>query len=219
MPRDASITFIVGRRGSGKTTQAELRLRRERRVVVFAPILGDYQRGFAQLRSLRGVKDHMRRNWQRGFRIAYRPPERLELVDVLDQLAELLRKVQRPYADGRAAQQLTLAVDEANLAFPPSRPGQSGQAFKWACLQGRHYGINIVAITQRPTLVDPSLRDNADEWLVFPLGGDNALGVVLQAVGRRHAEAIRALSNHHYLEFADGQVSAGLNPRISPVTE
>jgi len=213
MPRDASITFIVGRRGSGKTTQAEHRLRSCGRLIVFAPIRSDFRRGYTQVKTLRGLLAHLQRNWQRGFRLAYRPPAAADLTVPLDRLARLVLQVQQPYADERETRQVTLAVDEANLGFPHHRD-PTLKAFAFAVLQGRHYGVNIVGITQRPTQVDPILRDNADRWIVFPLGGDRALDSVLAAVGRRHADAIRRLTNHQFLEFADGEVRAGRNPPL-----
>ena len=216
MAHDASITLLVGRRGGGKSTQLEHRLRGNRRLITFAPILRDFRHGYVQAHGLAEVGRIMRRNWRsrKGFRIAYRPPDdELSTIKALHGLSMLLRQVQAPYMADLDDRQITLAVDEANLSFPHHRPrGLDG--FKWAILQGRHAGINIFAATQRPTLVHPDLRDNADRWIVFPVGGDQALSTVLQAVGRHHADAIRALPNHHFIEFADGHARPGKNPPL-----
>lgn len=211
---DASITFIVGRRGSGKSTWLQAALAADRRLIVFAPILRDFRDGFIQVDSLKGLVSAMRRCWntKKGFRIAYRPPQDdAGIVQALHDVAMVLRRVQQPYAEDRDSRQITLAVDEANLSFPHSRPkGLDG--FKWAILQGRHWGINIFAATQRPTLVHPDLRDNAERWIVFPLSGDAALATVFQAVGRTHESDLRTLENHRYIEFKDGRAVKGQNP-------
>lgn len=214
MPQDAGITFIVGRRGSGKTTKLELLLKGNRRCIVFAPIRRDFRAGFLQTDSLATVKRIMRRRWNdpRGFRIAYRPPDG-KCMAGLHHLSVMLRGIQKPYELDQDTRQITLAVDEANLGFPHSRPtGMDG--FKFAILQGRHSGINIIAATQRPALVSPDLRDNADELYIFALGGDNSIARVVEVTGSQYKEPIRQLANHQYLHYADGVATMGENPPL-----
>lgn len=182
-------------------------LKDNRRLIAFAPIMRDFRAGYVQVSSIKALLKALQKRWETGFRIAYRPSEGDEIAE-LHRVALLLKGAQAPYAHDRDNRQITLAVDEINLSFPHSRPaGIDG--FKWAILQGRHWGINIVAATQRPQLVHPDLRDNADTWIVFALGGDQALSAVLAAHGRAHAEPLRALPNYHFIAFSDGAARPG----------
>ena len=211
MKHDAGVTFITGRRGSGKTTWLTNALKTEGRVIVFSPIERDFRKGFDQVSDLRGLTAVLRRKWGRGFRVKYTPPETdAGMVKALHELTLLVRALQEPYAQDRDRRQITIAVDEANQAFPHHRPpGMDG--FRWALLQGRNWGINIYAATQRPTLVHPDLRDNAERLIVFALMGDNALQAVTAAVGREHTDAIRKLENHQYIAFENGRATRGTN--------
>lgn len=214
MAHDASIIFLVGRRNSGKSTRLEILLKDNRRCIVFAPIRRDFRKGFLQTDSLASVKRIMRRRWNdpRGFRIAYRPPDG-KCIAGLHHLSVMLRGIQKPYELDEDTRQITLAVDEANLAFPHSRPaGMDG--FKFAILQGRHSGINIIAATQRPALVAPDLRDNADEMYIFALGGDSSIARVVEVTGSQYKEAIRCLELHTFLHFNNGVATMGKNPPL-----
>ena len=214
---DVGVTYIVGRRNSGKSTLLETILKRHKRLIVLTAVPRDFQKGFSQAATLVEVVKLARRGWntRAGFRICYRPLEtdmsRLPLC--LSRLAELLRSMQVDYSLGHDPRKIKIAVDEANLFFPHHRP-KGCDGFRWAVLQGRHWGLDIVAATQRPQLVAPDLRDNAEEWIVFPLGGDAALRATLDAVGSHHKPTIQALANHHFVRFRDGQTDPGQNPPL-----
>ena len=215
MIRDATVTAVYGRRGGGKTTWLERELRPCRRLIAMTPVLDDFTgRGYQQAGSLKQVLQLLARRWSTGFRIVFRPPvENDAPIERLHGLASLVRQVQRPYAEGRDRRQITLAADELNLAYPHSRP-RGLDAFTWAVLQGRHWGVNVVGAAQRPTDVDPKFRGNCDRTICFPLADDRSVKAVTDVYGTRHREALQALTNHHFLELRDGLATPGKNPPL-----
>lgn len=206
--KDAEIAFVVGRRGSGKSTRVAQLIRPVRRVVAFDPI-AEY--GGIRCERIGDVRKALAANWGRGFRVSYVPPANYEM-QAADELSRLLQRAQQPYFDGRDDRQITLVLEEADLAYPSS--GKAPGALKALCLRGRHYGINIVAVSQRPTLVHPTLRGNARSWYVLPLDYDDDRREVLAKAGRQYADQLRTLQPHNFFHIRDGAVEAGKNPPL-----
>ncbi len=72
-------------------------------------------------------------------------------------------------------------------------------------LQGRHAGVEIIGVTQRPALVSADFRGNVIETYCFALAFDEDQRVM----GRRYAPSIAALAGHKYLHFRDGAMIEG----------
>lgn len=210
MDKNAGVTFICGRRGSGKTTLAKAEIGPACRVVVFDPI-GEYQHeGFTVAQSLGDVLAAIKRGRAAGFRVAYQPGVKESLVAELHGLAMLLWEVQKPYFEGRDTRELTLLVDEMNLSYPNAIPNKLS-GFTRLVLQGRHAGINLIGISQRPALVNTNFRDNATKTYVLPLGDHNSISTILSIIGRRNETRILELTPHHWLLWQDGRLSNGEN--------
>jgi hypothetical protein len=206
MIKDARCIAVYGRRGSGKTTLVQRLLVGCDRVVVFDP-LGQYAREFrwSGAVSLGALHLQVRAGWERGFRIALTPSG--DFAAELHRLSVYLWAVQEPYDLGRDHRKLTLVVEEANLSMPVARLPGDMQGFLRLVLQGRHRGIEIIGVTQRPALVSADFRGNVAETCVFGLGFEDDCRLF-----RRHAEAVAALPAHSYLRFVDGRVEPGKNP-------
>ena len=215
MTKDASVTGVYGRRGSGKTTWLERELKPCRRLIAVTPIVDDFTgRTYQHVATMGELVTVLRHRWngRAGFRIVYRPEiEDDAMVERLHTLSKIVRKVQQPYAERRDSRQITLAVDELNLAYPHSPP-RGLDAFTWSVLQGRHWGVNVYGATQRPTDVNPKFRGNCDRVICFPLADDRSIKAVTDVAGSRHKEALQALENHRYLELVNGAATAGRNP-------
>jgi hypothetical protein len=208
--KDAKCTAVYGRRGSGKSTLVKGLIRHCRRLVVFDP-MGEYARlpGFRGAATVREIQAGLARAWDRGFRLALVPERNHEMA--LHALSDLLWKVQVQYDAGRDDRKITLVVEEMNLGFPnrPTRPGRD--AFQRLILQGRHRGIEIIGVTQRPALVSPNFRSNTAESYFFALEDEADINIVMRKIGRARAAEYRALPNHTYLHVAGGQVIKGRN--------
>jgi DNA helicase HerA-like ATPase len=212
MNKQAQLTAIFGARGSGKSTLARRLIGSAERVIFFDPI-GDHARelGIPQARGLDRLAERMR--GRASFRLAFHPPPGRE-IEALDHLSRLvLDRVQKPYFEGRSAREILLVVEEINLAYcAPLDP--DWPSFTRVCLQGRHYGVNVIGITQRPKLVHPNFRDNAAETYILRLEGADDRQAVISRIGREHAETINRLGDHEWIRVHKGQVEQGRNPPI-----
>ena len=207
---DPIVTAIYGRRGSGKTTRAKALIKNEKRVVVFDPI-GEYGqgRGVVHVDSVAGVRDAMAKRWRSGFRIAYTP--QVDLPGRLHALSLLLWDAQAPYRQRREGRPLTLVVDEANMAYPSTKLPVARQGMMRLVLQGRHAGIGIIAVTQRPALVSTDLRGNAAVIYAFALPVGHDVAAVAATVGRPIAAQLPDLPDHVYLRWESGRVTRSRN--------
>lgn len=208
MIKDAEIAFVCGRRGSGKSTRIKALLGQARRVVVVDPQNEYKDEGFTPFKTWREIRTSIRRRKGKAFRLA------LVTTDP-DQVEGLIREVLRPMQSGyeRHGQKVTLLIEEANLFYHPKHADQRPEITA-AILQGRHWGCEIVAVTQRPTLVHPNLRGGARTWSVFALDYDNDRREILARAGRQYADELRQLPPHTYLELRDGQVERKENPPL-----
>lgn len=209
MKHDAKCAFIVGKRGAGKTTLLTALLKTNKRHIVTTTVPRDFKRGYIQCRSLNDIKAALKKNWNKGFKICFRMEHEAGDFDGpikdLHDLSLFIQKVQDNYVKDIDSRRITLAVDEVTRQFPHNRPkGMDG--FRTLILEGRNWGVNLVAATQRPTLIPPDFRDNVDDLFVLAVGGDNALEKVSEYVGREHKETVRALPKYRYLHFNDGQL-------------
>lgn len=210
MKKNAEIVAVFGRRGSGKSTLTRELLMRHARIVVFDPI-GDYARmpgfkGCAHVGELATALNRSR--GARGFKLAYTPPAGRE-AEALHHVAEMLWQLQRGYFEERDAREAMLVVEEMDLSFPANGLRAELGGFKRAILQGRHAGINIVGVTQRPALVSPTLRSNARRSYIFALADHVDYAAMGRQIGPEHVAELRALKPFHYLMFEDGQLTRG----------
>ena len=208
MRKDARCTAVYGRRGSGKTTLVKGLIKSSDRLVVFDP-MGEYARapGFRRAVSVAGVLVHLKSGWGRGFRIAYDAGG--AYINRLHSLSLLLWQAQEPYDRGADRRKLTLVVEEMNLGYPASGLPRGQDAFTRLVLQGRHRGIEVVGVTQRPALVSANFRSNVAETYVFPLEDEIDVAVILKKIGRAREADLRALRDFTYLRLAQGRVEAG----------
>lgn len=210
---DARCIFVAGRRGSGKTTFTRHAVEGAPRVVAFDPI-GQYGRefGWPMAASLAELHELLGRCWRS-------PPWHVALTVAGDYPAELHRlaiylwHAQQPYERHRDRKKLVLVVEEMNLSVPVHALPSDQRGFMRLVLQGRHRGIEIIGVTQRPALVSADFRSSAAETVLFPLGIEDH-----GHLGARYRAELSSLTPHHYLRVADGSVSRGENPpfRSSP---
>lgn len=207
MQKDASLTLITGRRGSGKSTRAKAMTKGKPKVVVFDP-LDEYTGGkIVKCYSLPEVGRAIRRLYGRGFAISYVPSAGGE-AECLHRLTSALWQVQSPYEDGRDARKLTLVVEEMDLSFPSHKIPTEFSGMSNIVNRGRHVGIEVVGVTQRPAQVSKTFRGNVLTTYVFPLAEEDDQQAMLKRLGKRWKEPLRTLANHHCLMAENGQVTA-----------
>lgn len=212
MKKDARKIGVWGGTGSGKSTRVKEIIRDNRRVIVLDPI-GDYQRerGFRCYRSMKGIYAAIRKQWNTGFRLVLTIPRGNDAHAVLEELAEGLFKIQQPYYENKPCQEITLVVEEMSLSYPERTLGQGERSFLELVNLGRHYGVEIIGVSQRIAEVKKNFVGNCSEHYFFRLGSAADRNAVTAIIGTEHKSALMALQTHEYLHFSQGNVTKGKN--------
>lgn len=213
LDKNARRTGIWGGSGSGKSTRMKEIMRTLNRNIVLDPT-GDwqYERGFRNYTTLKGLYAGIKANWNNGFRFVLTVDEdKYHLPDLLQRLSRDLFIIQRPYFEGRDDKQIVLAIDEMADFFPNTTLKPEEMAFSKLCRKGRHYGVNIIGASQRLAEVHPSFRGNAQENYFFRQ--DQAVDIqrALATLGSQYKADILALQPHEYLLKINGTVTHGFN--------
>lgn len=198
---------IWGMRGSGKTTRARELVRAAPRVVAFDP-LEEWASfpGWQACQSLAELLAALKRSWHR-FRLAYVPAPG-QLPAQLHGVAALLWQAQAPYP---ACPPLALVVDELDQTYPAHKLPAQLDGMATLVLRGRHRGVAVVGISQRPALVSLSFRGNCAVQYVHALAAQQDRAAVLALIGREHAAQLARLAPHEFLEASPGAVRLGRN--------
>lgn len=201
---DARRVGIFGASGSGKTTKAKELTKKIKRFISFDALDNQSGRAFTSLPELQRF---VMANYAKGFRVRY-VPDMAKTVQELSELSGFLLKLQTAYKEKRLSTQVTLFVDELDISFPlnisRSKPDNK---FYYICCRGRHYGINIIGISQRMSLVDLPFRANLSDLFIFRLADFNDLSTAAAMLGKPYKETVRALPNYKYIyKSPDGRI-------------
>lgn len=153
---------VWGASGSGKSSYVKQRIKTARRLVVFDP-LEEYNA--RHVHSLDQVRREMAASFG-AFRLALVPRSGSE-ADTLSMLCRLLMRAQQPFKEGRLTAPLTLVVEEMNMSFPVAGGAARSPGFAEICSRGRHFGIEVIGVSQRIAEVDTRFRGNCTETVVF----------------------------------------------------
>jgi hypothetical protein len=202
----AEVQLIVGMRGFGKSTLARALCRAQPRVVAFDPMRDFLRHGqFVRCETLHDVRRQLARRWSQGFRLAW--PVATNHVEALHGLACLMWEAQRHYEDGAETRPVLIAVDEMNLGYPATTLPANRQGFTRLVLQGRHRGIGLLGITQRPALVSPNFRSNAAATYIFRLEDEDDVLSIRRRLGPAREAMLRGLKQFEYLRYQAGEVA------------
>lgn len=191
---------LFGASGCGKTTKARALTNTLGRVIWFDP-LQEYARekGVKAFNDLNSLKLALRKEFARGFRFAFCPKFGYEIED-LHNLCYFLVKLQAGYMSGAHAAQITLVVDELDLSFPSGQTiKQPTNGFAYLCRRGRHYGVNLIGISQRPAQVDVCFRANCSGVYFFRHTDPIDFDIGVKMLGREYKETLRKLNNFEYI--------------------
>lgn len=207
---------VYGASGSGKSTWVRAEIATRQRVVIF-DALEEYagRRGVLTARGPKGLSQNLRRAWPRDrFVIAYVPTAGDEPAE-LHRLATVLRLAQSNRREGGEfrGRRLTLYVEEMNTAFPIADLPAGLRGMMDLCSRGRHYGIDLIGVSQRPSEIHNRFRGNCTAVVAFRPATVRDVTVLSDLYGAEHREALRTLVPHEFLRLdAGGAVSRGRNP-------
>lgn len=198
------ITTVYGSTGSGKSYFTKRALQGARRVVVFDPQDEYAAHGFDRCTSIAEVFEQgMADDW-RGYRLAYVPHPEADMVDELHYLARGLWASQEAAGTMRAC----LVIEEANRGYPNQALPKDRRGVQALVLQGRHARIDIIAISQRPALVNPDLRGNADRVVIFRLAEYRDRQTIGQMFGPEYIKEVKGLQDQRHLLFDRGVLTS-----------
>lgn len=214
MKKDAEVIGIWGCRGSGKTTrQIELMAGRDR-VIVLDPIGSFKARGYKTVRSLPALYREIKAGWNSGFCLILRTPSaEADCLRVMRELSAALFLIQKPYYQGRDRRKIAVVIDEAHKFFPNRKMTPAEQEpLENIIALGRHYGIEMIAASQRLAKVWTEYRGNCSQHYFFMQGDHTDFSAVLAIIGGGHRDALRSLKTHEYLHKGQGfNITRGRN--------
>lgn len=216
MKKDAEIIGIWGARGSGKTTRQKELLRERERVIVLDP-MGNFQaRGFKVISTLPALWKIIKAGWNTGFRVIVRTGHHESAcIAFMQRLTRGLFIVQGPYKAEKDSRTICLVIDEVQKFFPNRRMEPKEQEpLEDMIALGRHYGIEIIAASQRLAKVWTEFRGNASQHYFFSAADHTDLQAVGQVIGPKNRELVAGLRVHEYLHFsrsAGGAIVRGKN--------
>lgn len=196
---------IFGASGCGKTTKARELTCSLTRIVYFDPLRElARERGVKAFGDMESLKRALRKDFARGFRFAFCPEFGSE-PEQLQELSYFLVALQGGYCSGQHRAQLTLAVDELDTSFPVgSMQKNRKNGFGFLCCRGRHYGINLIGISQRMHLVDNVFRANCSGMYLFRHAEPADIDLGIKMLGTEYRETFRQLDNYQYI-YKSGQ--------------
>jgi len=209
--KQAERVFVCGRSGSGKSTivKAMIAELKAVKLIVF-DVQDEYskgRRGWDRVTNMKDLIRTMKAKWKKGFKIAYVPTG--ELMATMDRIAKLVWDLQVGYEKGVDMRQLTLVVEEANTGIPNRTMPADMFGVERLSTRGRHRGINVIAVSQRPALVHTTYRGNCGSQFVFALANDIDRKNILQTVGPQHGVELREMPNFKFWKLKDGQIQRG----------
>lgn len=204
--RQAQRVGIFGASGSGKTTKARELTQHLKRVVFFDP-LGDFQNAAGAVfvsGDIETLKQEMIKRYTTGFKIVFMPVFGYAEKQLND-ICYFLVRMQAGYLAGFHNAQITLVVDELDEGFPSGvMMRNTTNGFGYLCKRGRHYGINLVGISQRTAQVDVCFRGNLSALYLFRHADPIDTQKAIDLLGREYKQRFINLANFHYF-YKSGQ--------------
>lgn len=212
--KDAKAIGVYGRRGSGKSHLVKHHLLKGRgRWIAFDPMREYHEAGARRVATLAELVEAIRAE-PMAFRVAWDPTRDPAYGDATPQalhdLAVFVWRIQTATYERRPRRslELTLVVEEMNLAYPAHQLKAGQRGLQRLILQGRHVGVHLIGATQRPHLVNRDFRANVAESYWFPLADPDDLAAAGKVVGKPNAERLVAMPAGEHLHVdMTGKVS------------
>jgi len=185
----AKITMIFGKRGSGKTTQAREQAKQVNRVLCYDTLGRDYDDGVV-CETLEELKAFWLKVYRGRFRIVYRPADPEADFPAVCALVN-------------AAGNMTFVVEETDLYF---KQGTACPEFRNLIQRGRHAGVDMICITQRPKGFGRLLTSQTDDFYLFATREPDDLAYFRARCGDDVAAKLPLLGlyeNFYYNDYAE----------------
>lgn len=185
------VILVVGKRGTGKTTWARDFVSQKTRVIVADAGFGEFP--FQEINDFGTFCASISRSG--FFRLSYTPMG-WEWPHVLN----------AAMAAGRDGGPLWLVLEEASRLPPP----RACEEYERLLIMGRHYGVNLLALSTRPAHLPPDYRSQATKVIAFRQHEERDLDYLAGIMGDR-AKALPGLKGHDFIEWTDRDPAPGLD--------
>lgn len=180
---DGRAIFVVGKRGSGKTTYIKTVVQSVPRVLIW-DWRGEYDYQPVEL------KDIVSLFRSPSFQRTYRPDYHSNLSEQFELLAHCILHMD-------CARNFLFVVDEAYMVCPNLQELSLGKLIRLT----RPKTIDLMYSSQRPTLIPGILRSEADEFVVFKLINPQDVQIVTQIFGPDAGKQAQNLCQFQYLHL------------------
>lgn len=194
MERENKITFIVGRKGSGKSCLAASLVSEADKRIILDPMF-EHKGGIlvTDFDSLVEYTDRLRLH---RYAVVFRSMEPIET----DLLVALLTEgdPNMPPLPG-----VTIFIDEIDKLCDAR---VISEGLKRLVNYGRHYRVSLIAASRRPRQVHRDITANADRILIGQSQEPRDLEYLAEFVGETAAEEARTFSDFEFLDWPSGDV-------------
>lgn len=178
--------MAFGKRGSGKTTKVRELTDGTARALFYDTLGRDYSDGVV-CESLDELKAFWLKVYRGRFRIVYRPADPVEDFPEVCKLAW-------------AATNMTLVVEETDLYF---KQGTTCPEFRNLIQRGRHAGVDMICVTQRPKGFGRLLTSQTDAFFLFATREPDDLAYFRARCGDAIAERLPNLGLYETIAYND----------------
>lgn len=204
MKKDAEQVGIWGCKGSGKTTRQKEMIEGRKRVIVLDPMDNFGGKGYRRVTSIPAMRAAIQAGWYNGFHLVIPTGHHeAQCLVFMRKLVPVLFLVQKPYYEGKrfmVGHEITLVIDEAHKFFPNrTMTPEQQEPLEDIIALGRHYGIEMLAASQRTANVWTDYRGNCDKQYFFAQGDHTDIASALKSIGTEHRAALMDLRAHEYL--------------------
>lgn len=218
MEKDAELIGVYGMRGSGKSTLTKGLIKSGYEKILAFDTIGEYGgRGWVQCKTIKEVVQAMGKRWKSGFKISFLPTAGAHIED-LHELASMCFKVQQPYRENRDHRKLMMVVEEANMSMPNQAFSRKYASMQSVILQGRHWGIEAIGVSQRPALLSSDFRGNTARTYVFTLANQNDRVEIAKVIGRQHLPMLNSMQRFEFIEIENGNFRRGKTSRTGKIS-
>lgn len=195
MSDEAIVKVIFGIRGGGKTVKLRRLLLDCPRSLVINTLNRDGFTSGVVFHTVAELKQFWLKVYRRNFRLIY-SPQHGDIDRTCCEIGQICRLVME-------CKNLTFAIEEMNVLFEDNRVPRELNEIIYS---GRDPGVEFIGVAQQPVGFGSAMRSQTKEAFIFHTHEDSHLEIFRKLVGKEGAEAIRTLSNFHYLHWslADG---------------
>lgn len=193
--RQNSVTVILGKKGSGKSTQAKkLWAEASRRVCLDRN--WEYDGGVVVRDFASFVAYVSERGREKFFSVIVRTRDDEERDKILEFFTAADDPEQAPLPG------TLVVVEEADTVWGPMG---KHRGFSDLVNVGRHFQVSLVAISRRPRRLNRDVTANADELIIGRMQEPADREYLRELVGDRIADAIETLGEHDFVTWRDGE--------------